>query len=144
MSSQARSCFWGLEGIGRQEDDLLRTVSACEIRRSASADNSILQKIDSLDIPIRQVDEGIQHLLRQMDRDSRIEMLEWISPVPFGKNHDNAKKNKAPGTCEWIFDDSKFINWMQGYSSIFWAQGPPGTGKPYFTSTVVDPISRIN
>ncbi|KAJ5240485.1 uncharacterized protein N7469_002076 [Penicillium citrinum] len=130
----------GLEGIGRQEDDLLRTVSACEIRRSDNADNSIIEKIDALGIPIRRLDEGIQHLLQQMGQKEHIEMLEWISPVPFGKNHDHAKKNKAPGTCEWILDDSKFVNWMQGDSSIFWAQGSPGTGKTYLTSTVVDHI----
>lgn len=130
----------GLEGIGKQEDDLLRTVSACEVRRSDNADNSILEKIGALDIPIKRVDEAIQHLVQDMDREKHIKMLEWISDVPFGKNHDHAKKNKTPGTSEWILKDSKFIDWMQDEFPIFWTQGSPGTGKTYLTSTVVDHI----
>jgi hypothetical protein len=73
-----------------------------------------------------------------MDQERYIEMLEWISPVPFGKNHNHSKKNKAPGTCEWIFEDSNSINWVQGDSSIFWAQGSQEQEKP-----TLPPLSLI-
>ena len=130
----------GLSAISEQEDDLMRDVSACEVRRSANADDSMIGMLDALNAPMKRVDEGIQHLLQNMDEGKRIEMLEWISPVPFGKNHNNVKEKRTPGTGVWLLQHEDFRKWEQSGSSIFWLQGSPGTGKTFLTSAVVDQI----
>ncbi|KAJ5813170.1 hypothetical protein N7447_010193 [Penicillium robsamsonii] len=129
-----------ISAISEQEDDLLRDVSACEVRRSANADNSMIEMLNAFNAPMKRVDENIQHLLQNMDEERRIEMLEWISPIPFGKNHNNVKEKRTPGTGEWLLQHEDFTNWEQTDSSIFWLQGSPGTGKTFLTSTVIDRI----
>ncbi|KAJ5357020.1 hypothetical protein N7517_011629 [Penicillium concentricum] len=129
-----------ISAISEQEDDLLRDVSACEVRRSANADDSMIEMLNAFNTPMKRVDENIQHLLQKMDEEKRIEMLEWISSIPFGKNHNNVKEKRTPGTGEWLLQHEDFANWEESDSSIFWLQGSPGTGKTFLTSTVVDRI----
>ncbi|KAI9043149.1 putative ferric reductase transmembrane component [Aspergillus affinis] len=128
----------GISSINSQEDDLMRDVSACEVRRSANADDSMIEMLNALNAPMKQVDEGIQHLLTKMKAKERIQMLEWISAIPFGKNHNNVKGRRTPDTGKWLLEHDDFRNWDQGESSIFWLQGSLGTGKTYLTSTVID------
>lgn len=130
----------GLSAISEQEDDILRDVSACEVRRSANADDSMIGMLDALNAPMKRMDEGIQHLLQNVDEEERIKMLEWISPIPFGKNHNNVKEKRTPGTGGWLLQHEDFRKWEQNRSSIFWLQGSPGTGKTFLTSAVVDLI----
>ncbi|KAJ5316803.1 hypothetical protein N7508_001311 [Penicillium antarcticum] len=135
----------GLSAISEQEDDLLRDVSACEVRRSANADDSMIGMLDALNAPMKRMDEGIQHLLQTVDEGERIKMLEWISPIPFGKNHNNVKEKRTPSTGGWLLQHEDFSKWEQNESSIFWLQGSPGTGKTFLTSAVVDKIQdKIN
>ncbi|KAJ6183789.1 hypothetical protein N7519_005090 [Penicillium mononematosum] len=129
-----------ISAISEQEDDLLRDVSACEVRRSANADDSMIEMLNALNAPMKRVDENIQHLLQNMDEEQRIKMLEWISSIPFGKNHNNVKEKRTPGTGEWLLQTEDFATWEQSDSSIFWLQGSPGTGKTYLTSAVIDRI----
>jgi ankyrin repeat protein/Cdc6-like AAA superfamily ATPase len=129
-----------LSAISEQEDDLLRDVSACEVRRSANADDSMIEMLNALNAPMKRVDENIQHLLQNMDQEQRVKMLEWISSIPFGKNHNNVKEKRTPGTGEWLLQTEDFTTWEQSDSSIFWLQGSLGTGKTYLTSAVIDRI----
>ncbi|KAJ5497544.1 hypothetical protein N7463_009531 [Penicillium fimorum] len=129
-----------ISAISEHEDDLLRDVSACEVRRSANADDSMIEMLNAINAPMKRVDESIQHLLQNMDEEKRIEMLEWISSIPFGKNHNNVKEKRTPGTGEWLLQHEDFTTWEQSNSSIFWLQGSPGTGKTFLTSAVVDRI----
>lgn len=132
----------GISAISEQEDDLMRDVTACEVRRSANADDSMIGMLDALNVPMKRVDEGIRHLLQNLEEDKRIEMLEWISPIPFGKNHNNVKEKRTPGTGEWLLQHEDFSEWEKSGSSIFWLQGSPGTGKTFLTSAVVDQIQN--
>ncbi|KAJ5767256.1 uncharacterized protein N7511_004872 [Penicillium nucicola] len=130
----------GLTDIGSQEDDLLRDVSACEVRRSADADDSMVEMLGALNAPMKRVDKGIQHLLQQVDEKEHTEMLEWISTIPFGENHNNIREQRTPGTGKWLLQNKSFNEWEKVKSSIFWLQGSPGTGKTYLTSTIIDDI----
>lgn len=128
-----------LAEIDQQEDDLLRDVQACESRRSAEADNRMIGMLETLNKPIARIDEGIDSILERVD--DRIDILEWISPIPFGKNHDNVKETRTPGTGEWLLQHRDYRDWEGKNSSVlFWLQGSPGTGKTYLTSSVIDRI----
>jgi ankyrin repeat protein len=135
----------GISSISEQEDDLLRDVSACEVRRSANADESMIGMLNALNAPMKRMDEGIQHLLQTVNEEERIKMLEWISPIPFGKNHNNVREKRTAGTGGWLLQHEGFNQWEHNRSSIFWLQGSPGTGKTFLTSAVVDRIQdKIN
>ncbi|GFF21989.1 isoform 2 of ankyrin repeat domain-containing protein 50 [Aspergillus udagawae] len=128
-----------LSSLGEQEDELLRDVQACESQRSSDSDKRANAMLDALQAPMARVDEGVHHLLKHMSESERIELLEWISPIPFGKHHDNVKEKRTPGTGEWLLQHKDFCSWDSTKSSaLFWLQGNPGTGKTYLTSAVID------
>ncbi|KAB8215101.1 ankyrin repeat-containing domain protein, partial [Aspergillus novoparasiticus] len=135
-----------LGGLGEQEDALLKDVLACEANRSAAADNRANKMLEALQAPMARVDAGVSHLLNHVSETERIELLEWISPIPFGQHHDEFKEKRTPGTGEWLVGHREFDNWEANDSAgIFWLQGEPGSGKSYLTSKVIDTIrSRIN
>ncbi|KAJ5362328.1 hypothetical protein N7541_003172 [Penicillium brevicompactum] len=130
-----------VSGLGKQEDELLRDVQACESKRGAAADERTNAMLEALNAPMTRIDEGVSRLLQRMDESDRIEMLEFISPIPFGKHHDNIKEERVDGTGEWLIQNTEFRNWEESRSSgLFWLHGSPGTGKTYVTSRVVDRI----
>ncbi|RDK37585.1 ankyrin [Aspergillus phoenicis ATCC 13157] len=127
-----------LAAISSQEAELLKDVSACEVRRSANADGKMTKMLSALNAPMARVDQGFQHLLTDMEAKDRIQMLEWISNIPFGTNHNNIRARHTPDTGKWLLEHDKFKTWDQGESSLFWLQGALGTGKTFLTSTVID------
>ncbi|RDW79331.1 uncharacterized protein DSM5745_06183 [Aspergillus mulundensis] len=130
-----------LSGLKEDEEELLLDVQACEAQRSSDADNTMIDMLKTFNDPILRVDEGVTHLLAHMNESDRIEMLEWISPVPFGKHHDGVSEDRTPGTGDWLLNHQDFRNWERSNSSLlFWLQGLPGTGKTYLTSAVIDRI----
>ncbi|CEN61006.1 hypothetical protein ASPCAL07675 [Aspergillus calidoustus] len=130
-----------LSGLKEDEEELLLDVQACEVQRSSDADNTMIDMLKTFNDPIVRIDEGVAHLLAHMNESDRIEMLEWISPVPFGKHHDGVSEDRTPGTGDWLLTHEDFRKWETKNSSLlFWLQGSPGTGKTYLTSAVIDQI----
>ncbi|KAK4148047.1 uncharacterized protein C8A04DRAFT_33579 [Dichotomopilus funicola] len=81
-----------------------------------------------------------KHLERVEDEECR-EILEWVSPIPYGKQHDTVKEARTPDTCEWLLQHKKFGDWNTSSSSvILWLQGSPGAGKTFLTSKVIDHV----
>ncbi|KAJ6031863.1 hypothetical protein N7540_002595 [Penicillium herquei] len=115
-----------LSDIDEQENQLLHDVQACENRLSVAAD------------------ERVDHLLEYMEDTKRNKILEWISPIPFGKNHNRVKENRTPDTGDWIIHHRRFRRWKENSSSrLFWLQGSPGAGKTFLTSSVIDHIQDL-
>lgn len=130
-----------LSGLKEAEDELLLIVQACEVQRSADADDTMIDMLKTFNDPILSIDEGVSHLLTHMDERARIEMLEWISSIPFGSDHDGISEDRTPGTGEWLVQHRDFQSWEStNKSRLFWLKGSPGTGKTYLTSAVIDRI----
>jgi hypothetical protein len=56
-------------------------------------------------------------------RDER-DILDWISPMTYGKHHISVKEARTPGTCEWLLQSEKFCEWWKAKSSaVLWLQG---------------------
>jgi hypothetical protein len=99
--------------------------------------------LEMLQAPMTRVDAGVSQLLNRVDEKERIEMLEWISVVPFGQHHDTISENRTPGTGDWLVEHESFNRWKEGDSTaFFWLQGNPGSGKTYLTSKVIDTIQH--
>lgn len=130
-----------LSGLKEAEDELLLIVQACEVQRSADADDTMINMLKAFNDPILSIDEGVSHLLAHMDERERIEMLEWISSIPFGSDHDGVSEDRTPGTGEWLVQHGDFQSWEgTNLSRFFWLKGSPGTGKTYLTSAVIDRV----
>ncbi|KAH8586045.1 hypothetical protein B0O99DRAFT_586459 [Bisporella sp. PMI_857] len=81
----------------------------------------------------------------RVNDEERFKILEWISPIQYGKHHDTVKEARTSNTCEWLLQDERFRNWEDASSSvILWLQGSPGAGKTFLTSRVIDHVqSRL-
>ncbi|KAJ5163243.1 uncharacterized protein N7500_005073 [Penicillium coprophilum] len=44
------------------------------------------------------------------------------------------------GTCEWIFDNDTYTQWLFGCSRTLYCIGPAGAGKTFLASTIIDSL----
>ncbi|KAJ2995025.1 hypothetical protein NUW58_g1386 [Xylaria curta] len=85
--------------------------------------------------------DQIKLVLERMDSKEQIEILEWISPLPYGRYHDRVAEARTSDTCEWLLKHDKLRKWEDASSSmILWLQGFPGSGKTFLTSKLIDSI----
>ena len=66
-----------------------------------------------------------------------------INESTFHRHRNNIDISRHPtgsSTCEWLFNDSQFQDWIQGTSSkpILWLFAGPGTGKSVLCSCAVE------
>ncbi|KAJ5350029.1 hypothetical protein N7541_007756 [Penicillium brevicompactum] len=133
-----------LAEIAEQEDDLLRDVQVCETKRSSDSDKRVIEMLETFNDPIFRIDKGVNKVLKYLDDSERIEILEWISSIRFGKHHDTIRGQRTPNTGDWLLQHDDFRSWeMKKTSSLFWLQGSAGTGKTYLTSSVVDRVRTM-
>lgn len=77
-----------------------------------------------LQTPSTRVDVRVLSFLETVDEKEHQEILEWISPVKFVKNHTEVQKSRTRGTGEWLLRHDNFREWERTSSSvILWLQG---------------------
>ncbi|GAB1320797.1 NACHT domain-containing protein [Madurella fahalii] len=82
----------------------------------------------------------------RVDNEERRRILEWVSPILYGKHHNTVKEARTAGTCEWLLRHKKFQEWERTSSSVvLWLQGSlsAGAGKTFLTSKVIDHIRSL-
>ncbi|QKX62010.1 uncharacterized protein TRUGW13939_09166 [Talaromyces rugulosus] len=129
------------------ETKLSHEVQVCESGRSAATDadyNLIIRNI-IISCFLTRLDERVCTLLEKVNEKEQLEILEWISPIPYKKHHDTVKEARTSDTCEWLLQNKRFREWEDTSSSvILWLQGSPGAGKTFLTSKVIDHVqSRL-
>ncbi|RPB29689.1 hypothetical protein L211DRAFT_34242 [Terfezia boudieri ATCC MYA-4762] len=76
-----------------------------------------------------------------LDEQRRLEVLTWLSAIPYRDSHVNACEKRMENTCGWLFDREEFKSWQTGEtSSLLWVHGKPGFGKTLLMSKVVEHI----
>jgi hypothetical protein len=113
-----------LSTLAERETDLNRDVQACESRRSAAVDGRLMKMLHGLDAPLTRIDKSVCALLERVDEKERLETLEWISAIPYGKHHNAVKESRTLHTCEWLLRHESFREWESTSSSVvLWLQG---------------------
>ncbi|KAK1751493.1 hypothetical protein QBC47DRAFT_82279 [Echria macrotheca] len=116
---------------------ILRTLAATPRIRLDSQVSGYLKSestLGGLDEPPGDTDD-------QFDDERDMELMEWVSSLPFNSHHRDTQRRRLHGTCEWIIGTSKFQSWLEGdQSSSLWLRGSFGTGKTFLTSKVIDHI----
>jgi ankyrin repeat domain-containing protein 50 len=91
----------------------------------------------SLDAPLTRVDEGVCALLECVDGKERLEVLEWISALPYNKYHNTVKEARTPHTYEWLMEHKRFREWENtGSSVMLWLQG----SRKYLFAPILSPL----
>ena len=56
--------------------------------------------------------------------EERLEILKWLSEVPYERHHSFFNSIRNPETGKWLLEKKEFINWMKSTSSsILWLHG---------------------
>lgn len=113
-----------IKPLNNAETQLEKYVQACE-RHQRHLDNDQSQKLlYGLGKPLRHMNVNVEALLEGMQLEKRRRMLDNLSSIKFGDQHNSRKSARAEGTGEWIFKRQEFKLWENlSCSSIFWLTG---------------------
>jgi ankyrin repeat domain-containing protein 50 len=106
-------------------DTKLRSeVQACEIARKAAVDARLMDLLHGLEAPLTRIDETVCTLLERVNSKEQLEILEWISAIPYGKHHNTVREARTSDTCQWLLQHERFREWQDTSSSvILWLRG---------------------
>ena len=72
---------------------------------------------------------------RQDDRESELLRTLWSEY----KSDKDSNPARVVGTCEWFFEDERFLDWRDSRSSkLLWVSAGPGCGKSVLSRALVD------
>ncbi|CAI7611281.1 unnamed protein product [Penicillium crustosum] len=136
----ARSHMNKLSG---SEKLLLQAADDCE-KASDLSSRSDLRELLNLAAEIPTIRDQVDLVLERISAKDERELLEWISPIPYGKHHTFREESRTHGTCEWLLQNEDFCEWRNYQSSaVLWLQGSMGAGKTYLTSKVIDHVQGL-
>lgn len=111
------------------ETDVAWAAESCEATRSANVDTKHTELLLSLQDSVRQVDDEMRRLFDKIDAQEMLEVLDYLSDVKFGEQHQKKVEARTPGTGQWLLSHVKFDRWYKTEeSAILWLHG---TGKSY-------------
>ena len=115
------------------------TLSDREIEK-AFYNNASTHMLLSVNIQKRILDmfEASQ-VTRQQDRrdDKEAELLESLASDY--KSDKDSVSARVPGTCEWFFEDHRFLEWRDSeHSRLLWVSAGPGCGKSVLSRSLID------
>ena len=71
---------------------------------------------------------------KRYEENFRLEILNWLSTIPYQRHHKSAFGEVLKGTGSWFLEDSAYQNWKDGdESAVLWVHGIPGSGKSKLT-----------
>ncbi|KAF4627727.1 hypothetical protein G7Y89_g10427 [Cudoniella acicularis] len=118
-----------------------REVHVCEGSRSQGADTQTQRLLAILQEPILRTDERVLRLLEKTEQSEVLKILDWVSNVLYGSNHQTVRDKRTTNTCEWLLMHERYREWQdESASIIIWLCGNPGSGKTFLTSKVIDDI----
>ncbi|KAL4963388.1 uncharacterized protein BDV14DRAFT_201803 [Aspergillus stella-maris] len=66
------------------------------------------------------------------------------SRAHFADDRYNAiKRNRLPGTGDWIREEKTFRDWIKGDYPLVWVTGIPGAGKTYLASNIITYLTEM-
>lgn len=78
------------------------------------------------------------HAALDQPSEEELEFLRHLYTSDY-ERHKNRNPERTPGTCEWVFNHSQYLNWnLKNSSSLLWVSADPGCGKSVLASFLVD------
>ena len=111
----------------REKAWTLFTDEATKMHQSLTIQKRIL---DMMEVAQARIEQDRQH-------DREAELLETLaSNYESDKNFISAR---VLGTCEWFFEDERFLRWRDSKDSkLLWVSAGPGCGKSVLSRTLID------
>lgn len=124
----------GLDGLSRHASDAKGNMQALDTRVEAlgpeikhiqqqisdlnARSESLRGILEKMELPLFRIDGQVSKFLKEVDKDKKLQILDWVSKVKFGDHHKSASDSRTPGTCDWLLGDSRFVDWQASSSSV--------------------------
>ncbi|PTB71905.1 hypothetical protein M440DRAFT_22984 [Trichoderma longibrachiatum ATCC 18648] len=113
-----------------------------KVSRSAQGCGAMVSKqhqhlLKSLAGPLRNVEDTVKRLVKQIDSKALTEAREYISKIPVGDHQQEKRDSRTPKTGEWLLNHVRFLEWEGSdfFDSVASRQGASGQdGKGYTLS----------
>ena len=120
--------------------DVLIVDMGMETAKGVASMNALLT---SLNGPIKRVVDHTSISAQVLNDTQRLQLLHWLSPVPFSSHHKRHSESRIPSSGHWLLDHDRYLHWRNSSSSsIFLLHGIIGSGKTSLASAVVDSFLR--
>ena len=100
------------------EEEVEHEAHNCERTRSQEADAESIRLLNILQAPILRTDERVFRLLERTKSRECIEILDWMSGVLYGDNHETVKEKRTAETCQWLLNHGRYQEWHDTSASI--------------------------
>ncbi|GKZ48065.1 hypothetical protein AbraIFM66951_011816 [Aspergillus brasiliensis] len=131
-----------VDRITKADEEVLKfalMVDSQTHRQTSAQVNDIRGIVETLQSPVwRLVDESAIYA-KTVEQGRFVDILQWLSSVPYTQHHTRQSEGRLPSSSEWIFHHPEYIAWKStSSSSILLLHGIPGSGKTYLTASVID------
>ncbi|RYP31088.1 hypothetical protein DL767_005932 [Monosporascus sp. MG133] len=76
-----------------------------------------------------------------INRKEDLEVLDWITPVDYGRQQSDFLRKRQPRTGQWLLDSEEYQTWLKRSKQTLYCPGIPGAGKTILTSAVVHDLT---
>jgi hypothetical protein len=126
-----------LETCEKLEKQVEYEVQNCERTRSQAVDEESKELLESLQEPALRSDQNVLSLLEKIDEKERLGVLDWISKVLYGLNHQTVKEERTADTCGWLLGHNRYQEWQDSSASIIlWLRGTGKLNAPSFSESL--------
>lgn len=85
---------------------------------------------------------NVETVRSKLDRIEDLEILNWLTPVDYGRQHSDFLSIRQPGTGRWVLESAVFKAWVVTKKQTLFCPGIPGAGKTILTSIVADYLEK--
>lgn len=118
----------------------LAALSDAEDQQDTSRDvRAARSLLEDLEKPIHRLSDQAALYAKTLEEQRYLEILRWLSPVPFVRHHERHSESRIPGSGKWLLEHPHYLRWKSSsQSSILLLHGIIGSGKTTLASAVVD------
>jgi ankyrin repeat domain-containing protein 50 len=120
-----------LDAVSKQEQQVKIDADICQISRTLDTDAKTWNAVRELhgllmgiSGPTISVSLEVRAMLHRIQQKELLEVLEWLSCVPYNKHHDEIRRSRVANTCDWLVSDVRFKTWEESENSMMlWLRG---------------------
>ncbi|KAF4439557.1 hypothetical protein F53441_12543 [Fusarium austroafricanum] len=127
-----------LNGLKSQHKQVLDCGHDCGKILAHTSSHKYLSLLNEVKISIGHLEDRVLEALVRISEQDRLSTLGKISAILFRGHHEEIKRKRTRGTCEWILKKEKFLQWEGNDAALMVLYGNPGAGKTFLISKVVD------
>ena len=119
--------------------ELASLADAKSLRHTGDGVLAVWNLLQTLSRPLSRLTDQATVSLKTLQENKYLELLRWLSTVPFSRYHERHAELRVPQTGRWILNHSQYLQWRSSStSSIMLLHGALGSGKTSLASAVVD------